>query len=173
MGESNMNRPAQIISILIFSVSVSVFAGCGKQETTDTSTNGTIPTTSETVVKEETDQPAALQNLDEIKWNDVKDPLIEDAMIATLKAAIAAFVSKDLDQFHAALGPDVGTGHDYLFDHPVKFTGIAEAMKENNRILIPIVGERLKNEEGYSPDIRYTFYLEKDKDGAWKIVSID
>lgn len=80
-----MNRPAQIISILIFSVSVSVFAGCGKQETTDTSTNGTIPTTSETVVKEETDQPAALQNLDEIKWNDVKDPLIEDAMIANSK----------------------------------------------------------------------------------------
>ncbi|MMZ52865.1 hypothetical protein D1872_146430 [compost metagenome] len=173
MCEPNMNKPAQIFSILILSVSVSVFAGCGKQETTDTSTNETVPTTSETVVKEGTDQPAALQSLDEIKWNDVKDPLIEDAMITKLKAVIAAFVSKDLEQFHAALGPDVGTGHDYLFDHPVKFTGIAGAIKENNRTLIPVVGERLNNEEGYSPDIRYTFYFEKDKDGAWQIVSID
>jgi len=171
MCESDMNKPAQIISILILSVSVSVFAGCGKQETTDTSINA-VPIT-ETVVKEGTDQSAALQSLDEIKWNDVKDPLIEDAMITKLKVAVAAFVSKDLGQFHAALGPDVGTGHDYLFDHPVKFTGIAEAVKENNRILIPVVGERLTNEEEYSPDIRYTFYLEKDKDGAWQIVSID
>ncbi|MDY8023737.1 hypothetical protein [Paenibacillus polymyxa] len=173
MCESKMNKPAQIISILVLSVSVSVFAGCGKQETTDTSTHETVPTTSEPVVKEGTDQSAVLQSLDEIKWNDVKDSLIEDAMITKLQAAIAAFVSKDLDQFHAALGPDVGTGHDYLFDHPIKFTGIAEAVKENNRILIPVVGERLNNKEGYSPDIRYIFYFEKDKDGAWQIVSID
>ncbi|WP_237166193.1 hypothetical protein [Paenibacillus polymyxa] len=173
MRESNMNKPAQIISILLLSVSVSAFAGCGKQETTDTSTNETVPTTSETVVKEGIDQSADLQSLDEIKWNDVKDPLIEDAMITKLKVAVAAFVSKDLDQFHAVLGADVGTGHDYLFDHPVKFTGIGEAVKENNRILIPVVGERLNNEEGYSPDIRYIFYFEKDKDGAWQIVSID
>ncbi|WDM22749.1 hypothetical protein [Paenibacillus polymyxa] len=168
-----MNKPAQTISILLLSVSVSAFAGCGEQKTTDTSPNEAVPTTSETVVKEGIDQSAALQSMDEIKWNDVKDPLIEDAMITKLKATIAAFVSKDLEQFHATLGPDVGTSHDYLFDHPVKFTGIAEAIKENNRILIPVVGERLNNEEGDSPDIRYTFYFEKDKDGAWQIVSID
>ncbi|MBE0340976.1 hypothetical protein E4V51_06830 [Paenibacillus sp. 28ISP30-2] len=168
-----MNKPAQIISILILSASVSVFAGCGKQETTGTSINETVPTTSESVVKEGPDQSAALQSLDEIKWNEVKDPLIEDAMITKLKSAIAAFVSKDLDQFHAALAPNVGTAHDYLFDHPVKFTGIAEAVKENDRILVPVIGERLNKEEGYSPDIRYTFYFEKNKDGVWKIVSID
>ncbi|MDQ0495627.1 MULTISPECIES: hypothetical protein [Paenibacillus] len=166
-----MNKPAQIISILI--LSVNVLAGCGKQETTGASTNETVPTTSESVVKEGTAQSAALQSLDEIKWNEVKDPLIEDAMITKLKAAIAAFVSKDLDQFHTALGPNVGTGHDYLLDHPVKFTGIAEAVKENDRILIPVVGERLNKQEGYTPDIRYTFYFAKGKDGAWQIVSID
>ncbi|WP_025685883.1 hypothetical protein [Paenibacillus maysiensis] len=115
-----MNKPAQIISILILSASVSVFAGCGKQETTGTSINETVPTTSESVVKEGPDQSAALQSLDETKWNEVKDPLIEDAMITKLKSAIAAFVSKDLDQFHAALAPNVPPSPDIHFFQPAK-----------------------------------------------------
>ncbi|MEE4563919.1 hypothetical protein [Paenibacillus polymyxa] len=55
----------------------------------------------------------------------------------------------------------------------MKFTSIAEAIKEKDRILVPVVGERLNKEEGSSPDVRYTFYFEKDKDGTWQIVSID
>ncbi|WP_068505021.1 hypothetical protein [Paenibacillus kribbensis] len=163
-----MNKPAKIISILI--LSASVMAGCGNQGTTDSSPKEKVPATPEAV---EASQVSVLHSLDEIKWNEVKDPLIEDGMITKLKAAIAAFVSKDLDQFHAALASDIGTGHDYLLDQPVKFTGIEKAVKENGRILIPVVGERLTKEEGYSPDIRYTFYFDKDKDGAWQIVSID
>ncbi|QNR65315.1 hypothetical protein IAQ67_15565 [Paenibacillus peoriae] len=171
-----MNKPARIISILILSASVGVFAGCVKQETTSPSpsANETVPpATSESTVKEGPGQSAAQHSLDEIKWNEVKDPLIEDGMITKLKAAIAAFVSNDLDQFHAALAPDIGTGHDYLLEHPVKFTGIAEAIKEKDRVLVPIVGKRLTKEEGSSPDVRYTFYFEKNKDGSWQIVSID
>ncbi|WP_090736631.1 hypothetical protein [Paenibacillus sp. Mc5Re-14] len=168
-----MNKPAQFISILILSISVSVFAGCGKQETTGTSTNETVPAASESAIQERPDLSTTHQSLDEIKWNEIKDPLIEYGMITKLKAAISAFVSNDLDQFHAALSPRVGTAHDYLFDYPVKFTGIAEALQENDRVLVPIVGERLNKEEGFSPDIRYTFYFEKDKDGVWTIVSID
>ncbi|RPE03382.1 hypothetical protein [Paenibacillus polymyxa] len=171
-----MNKPARIFSILILSVSVGVFAGCGKQETTSPSpsTNEAVPpVASESTVKEGPGQSAAKHSLDEIKWNEVKDPLIEDGMIIKLKSAIAAFVSNDLDQFHAALAPSVGTAHDYLLEHPVKFTGIAEAIKEKDRVLVPVVGERLTKEEGFSPDVRYTFYFEKDKDGSWQIVSID
>ncbi len=170
----NMNKPARIISILILVASVGVFAGCGKQEATSPSTNETIlPATSESAVKEEPGQSAVQHSLDEIKWNEVKDPLIEDGMITKLKAAIAAFVSNDLNQFHAALAPDIGTGHDYLLEHPVKFTGIAEAIKEKDRVLVPVVGKRLTKEEGSSPDVQYTFYFEKDKGGSWQIVSID
>ncbi|WP_253806451.1 hypothetical protein [Paenibacillus polymyxa] len=135
-----MNKTAKFISILIFSASIYVFTGCGKQETTDASTNETVSPASERVVKEGADLSAVLQSLDEIKWNEVKDPLIEYGMITKLKAAISAFVSNDLDQFHAALSPRVGTAHDYLFDYPVKFTGIAEALQENDRVLVPIVG---------------------------------
>ncbi|AJE54240.1 hypothetical protein [Paenibacillus polymyxa] len=169
-----MNKPARIISILILSASVGVFTGCGKQETTSPSTNETVPpATSGSAVKEGPGQSAAQHSLDEIKWNEVKDPLIEDGMITKLKAAIAAFVSNDLDQFHAALAPDIGTGHDYLLEQPVKFTGIAEAIKEDDRILVPVVGKRLTKKEGSSPDVQYTFYFGKDKAGSWQIVSID
>ncbi|MEC0236830.1 hypothetical protein P4H71_21150 [Paenibacillus kribbensis] len=163
-----MNKPAKIISILI--LSASVMAGCGNQGTTDSSPEGKAPAAPESV---EASQAIILQSLDEIKWDEVKDPLIEDGMITKLKAAIAAFVSKDLDQFHAALSPTVKTEYDYLLDQPVKFTSIAKAVKENGRILIPVVGERLNKEEGDSPDKRYTFYFDKDKDGTWQIVSID
>lgn len=165
----NMDKPARIISILILAAGVSVFTGCGKQEIT-TPTNEAVPPAPESAVKEGPGQSASL---DEIKWNEVKDPLVEDGMITKLKMALDAFISKDLDQFHAALSPTVKTGHDYLLDQPVKFTGIAEAIKEKDRILVPVVGERLNKEEGSSPDIRYTFYFEKDKDGLWQIVSID
>ncbi|MGG4217854.1 hypothetical protein ABEW32_06460 [Paenibacillus jamilae] len=169
-----MNKLAQIISILILAASVGVFAGCGKQETKSPSTNETVlSTSSEPEVKEGPTQSVAQPSLDNIKWDEVKDPLIEEGMITKLKAVIAAFVSNDLNQFHAALAPDNGSGHDYLLEHPVKFTGIAEAIKEKNRVLVPVVGERLNKEEGSSPDVRYTFYFEKDKDGIWQIASID
>lgn len=169
-----MNKPARIISVLILAASVSVSTGCAKQETKSPSTNETVPSiASKPAIKKEPGQSDVQHSLDEIKWNEVKDPLIEDGMITKLKAAIAAFVSNDLDQFHAALAPDIGAGHDYLLEHPVKFTSIAEAIKEKDRILVPVVGERLNKEEGSSPDVRYTFYFEKDKDGTWQIVSID
>lgn len=168
-----MNKTAQLISMIILSASVGVFAGCGQQETTDTSTIEEVPPAVESAIEEGVDQTATHQSLDEIKWDEVKDPLIEVGIITKLKAAIAAFVSNDLDQFHTALAPNLGTAHDYLFDYPVKFTGIAEAIQEYDRILVPVVGERLNKEEGFSPDIRYTFYFEKDKDGVWEIVSID
>lgn len=164
----HMNKTAKIISIFI--LSVSVMAGCGNQGTTDSPPTGKAPAAPESVAASPT---IILQSLDEIKWDEVKDPLIEEGMITKLKAAIAAFVTKDLDQFHAALSPAVKTGYDYLLDQPVKFTGIAKAAKENDRILIPVVGERLNKEKGVSPDIRYTFYFDKNKDGAWQIVSID
>lgn len=171
-----MNKPAQIISILILSASVGMFAGCGKQETTNPSpsTNETMPSAaSESTVKEGLGESSAQHSLDEIKWNEVKDPLIKGDMITKLKAAIAAFVSNDLDQFHAALAPSVGTAHDYLFEHPVKFIDISEAVKEKERILVPVVGKRLTKEKGFSSDVGYTFYFEKDKNGSWQIVSID
>jgi hypothetical protein len=75
-----MNKPAQIFSILILSVSVSVFAGCGKQETTDTSTNETVPTTSETVVKEGTDQPAALESFHSFSLRNFSEPRERDVI---------------------------------------------------------------------------------------------
>ncbi|WP_311079573.1 hypothetical protein [Paenibacillus polymyxa] len=45
-----------------------------------------------------------------------------------VEAAIAAFVSKDLD-------------------HPVKFTGIPEAVKENEWIKTPVVGDQLEEKK--------------------------
>ncbi|MDY8026191.1 hypothetical protein [Paenibacillus polymyxa] len=145
---------------------MSALAGCANQGTADSSPKEKIPATLESV---ETNQATILHSLDEIKWDEVKDPLIEDSMITKLKAAIAPFVSKDLDQFHAVLSPTVKTGHDYLLDQPVKFTGIEKA----ERIKIPVVGDLLEEKEGFSLDILYYFYLIQDKDGAWQIVSID
>ncbi|MHB0879334.1 hypothetical protein ACYCSE_03160 [Paenibacillus sp. SEL1] len=101
---------------------MSALAGCANQGTADSSPKEKIPATQTTI----------LHSLDEIKWDEVKDPLIEDSMITKLKAAIAPFVSKDLDQFHAALSPTVKTGHDYLLDQPVKFTGIEKPKKKMN-----------------------------------------
>lgn len=163
-----MNKPTLIISILI--LSVGVMAGCENQETPASSPQDKIPATTESAGS---DQATVMYSLDEIKWDEVKDPLIEDIMISKLKAAIAAFVSNDVNQFHAALSLTVGTGHDYLLEHPVKFTGIDNAHKERDFIIIPVVGERLENKEGFSENERYHFYFEQDKEGIWQIVSID
>ncbi|MDQ0049767.1 hypothetical protein J2T18_004072 [Paenibacillus polymyxa] len=55
----------------------------------------------------------------------------------------------------------------------MKSTGIEKAIKENEWIKIPVVGDQLEEEEGFSLDILYYFYLIKDKDRSWQIVSID
>ncbi|MNW35226.1 hypothetical protein D3C74_122180 [compost metagenome] len=73
-----MNRVAKIISILI--LSVSALAGCANQGTADSSPKEKIPATPESV---ETNQTTILHSLDEIKWDEVKDPLIEALFINT------------------------------------------------------------------------------------------
>ncbi|MFC3749714.1 hypothetical protein [Paenibacillus sp. GCM10012306] len=168
-----MIKSAYIIALLILCGSMSMLAGCDKREAIGTSTETTRPTVSETAKPQVTPSASAVHSLDEIKWNEIKDPLIQDDMLTTLKTAISALVSNDVDQFHAALAPNIGTAHDYLLNYPVRFTGIYKAMDENNRVLIPVVGERLKIEEGFSPDVQYTFYFEKGKDGIWRIITID
>lgn len=168
-----MMKPARMIPILLLAASIGLFTGCGKQGTTSSSTNETVAPAASESTEEESSQAVAQQSVDEIKWNEVKDPLIEEGMITKLQAAVAAFVANDLDQFHAALAPDVGTAYNYLLEQPVMFTGISKAIQENNRLWIPVVGKRLNKEEGSSPDVSYAFYFEKDKQGIWQIVAID
>lgn len=131
------------------------------------------PVASEATVKEEPSQAAQQQTLDEIKWNEIKDPLIEEGMIVKLQAVIDAFVANNLEQFHAALAPTSGTPYEYLLEQPVVFTDIDKAIKENDRILVPVLSTRLTKKEGLSPDAVYTFYFENTEDGNWQIVAID
>lgn len=169
-----MKKPTRMISILLFVAIVGVFMGCGKQEKVGSSNNETVsPIASEPTVKEEPSQTVRKQSLDEIKWNEINDPLIEESMVTKLQLVIAAFVANDPDQFHAALAPTSGTPYDYLLEQPVVFTGVDKAIKENDRILVPVLSTRLTENEGVSPDALYTFYFEKTKDGNWEIVAID
>lgn len=169
-----MMKPSQMISILLIVVSVGVFTGCGKQETASSFNNEMLPPlASEATEKEEPGQVVKQQTFDEIKWKEIKDPLIEEGMIVKLQAVIAAFVANNSDQFHDALAPTSAAPYDYLLEQPVVFTGIDKAIKEHDRILVPVLSTRLTKNEGLSPDALYTFYFEKTKDGSWEIVAID
>nr|WP_145160268.1 hypothetical protein [Paenibacillus terrae] len=83
-----------------------------------------------------------------------------------------AIVARDVDAFHKSLGPNVGTGHDYLLDNPVQFTDIEEVHEEGGRILVLVMGVMQIGGEDPSK-MGYTFYFEKDKSGEWQIGSID
>ncbi|QSF46211.1 hypothetical protein [Paenibacillus tianjinensis] len=173
-----MNKLTLGIATLLLS---STFLGaCGNQEQEPTDPNTPATTSSSNTAEtnsagsetttgtENNSGPISSNN---IKWEEIKDPLIDEAMKAKLKASIDAIVKKDVDAFHQTLGPTVGTAHDYLLDNPVKITDVGEAHEEDGRVLVPIIGENQGN--GNVSEMAYTFYFEKDKSGEWQIISID
>ncbi|OKP78457.1 hypothetical protein A3842_14485 [Paenibacillus sp. P3E] len=107
-----------------------------------------------------------------VKWDEINDPLVNKAMKDKLKASVDAIVQKDVDAFHKTLSPDIGSEHDYLLDNPVKFTALGKAVEENGRILVPVKGENQRTDSN-GAEMTYTFYFEKDKSGEWQIVVID
>ncbi|WP_025688243.1 hypothetical protein [Paenibacillus zanthoxyli] len=172
-----MNKLTLGIATLL--LSTTFLAACGNQEPTNannpaptTSSNTTESNTSGTDSTTGTDNNSTLSSSNNIKWDEIKDPLIDEAMKDKLKASVDAIVNKDVVTFHKTLGPNVGTVHDYLLDNPVKFTDVGEAHEEDGRILVPVKGEN-QSSDGNTSEMGYTFYFEKDKSGEWQIVSID
>ncbi|WP_310832528.1 hypothetical protein [Paenibacillus pedocola] len=154
-------------------------AACGKEEVTRannlaqaTASNTTRSNTSGTDSITGTDNNSTPSSSNKIKWDKIKDPLIDETMKDKLKASVDAIVNKQVVTFHKTLGPNVGTVHDYLLNNPVKFTDVGEAHEEDGRILVLIKGESQSN-DGNPSEMGYTFYFEKDKSGVWQIVSID
>lgn len=135
-------------------------------ETTASTTPSSATATTETKSKPE------FPNVDKIRWDEVKNPLIDDAMKEKLRASVDAIVARDVDAFHKSLGPNVGTEHDYLLDNPVQFTHVDETHEEGGRILVLVMGE-MRIAEDSPREMGYTFYFEKDSGGEWQIVTID
>jgi hypothetical protein len=153
-------------------------AACGKEEATHA--NNPVQATSSNTTKSNTSGPDSItgtgnnstpSSSNSIKWDKIKDPLIDEAMKDKLKASVDAIINKQVVTFHKTLGPNVGTAHDYLLNNSVKFTDVSEVHEEDGRILVLIKGENQSN-DGTS-EMGYTFYFEKDKNGDWQIVSID
>ncbi|CAH1223597.1 hypothetical protein PAECIP111892_05333 [Paenibacillus auburnensis] len=172
-----MNKLALGIATLL--LSTTLLAACGNQESTNANNSG--PTTSSNVTDSNSpdsgsttgkDNNSELSSSDNINWDEVKDPLIDEAMKSKLKASVDAIVIKDVEAFHKTLGPNVGTAHDYLLDNSVEFTDVGEAHEEDGRDLVPVQGENRGN-SGNTSNMGYTFYFEKDNASEWQIVSID
>lgn len=163
-----------ILSIATLILSATFLAACGNQGTTNeapaSSNNSTESTTPDTGSTTETDNKSTLSSSDNVKWDEIKDPLVDDAMKEKLKASVDAIVAKDVDAFHKTLGPGVGTEHDYLLDNAVNFTDVDKAYEENGRTLVQVRGKEQGNNE---KEMGYTFYFEKDKSGEWQIITID
>lgn len=172
-----MNKLALGIATLL--LLTTFLAACGNQESTNANNSG--PTTSSNVTDSsspdsgsvtKTDNNSELSSSSTINWDEVKDPLIDEAIKSKLKASVDAIVIKDVEAFHKTLGPNVGTAHDYLLDNTVEFTDVGKAHEEDGRVLVPVQGENQGN-SGNAPEMGYTFYFEKDQAGEWQIVSID
>ncbi|MBB3128850.1 hypothetical protein FHS19_003525 [Paenibacillus rhizosphaerae] len=155
------------IATLIFSATL--LAACGNQEP-GISHNTAESATSDTGSITETDNRSTLSSSDNVKWDEIKDPLIDNAIKEKLKASVEAIVAKNVEAFHKTLGPDVGTEHDYLLDNPVNFTDVDKAYEENGRTLVQVGGKKQGDD---TKEMGYTFYFEKDKSGEWQIITID
>jgi len=164
------------LTLAAFTLTAGLLSACN-QETAVPATPPPAP--ANTPASSEQDSVAAEQtaatapSTDEMDWNQIKDPLIDKAMKAKLKAAIDAIVAKDVDQFHEAIGQDLGTAHDYLLNNTMKFTHLDTAHEEGGRILVPAAGEMQLPGDQEVNESSYTFYFEKDQQGDWQIVSID
>lgn len=110
---------------------------------------------------------------DNIKWEEVKDPLINDQMKDKLKGIIDAMVLQDINKFHAAIGENLGTAHDYLLDNSMNFTGIDPAFQERGRVRVPVNGQFQAAGDTGKRAAAYTFYFEKNTEGEWKLAAID
>lgn len=117
--------------------------------------------------------PINEQSSDQINWNEVHDPLINAQIKVKLQAVIQAIVSKDVKQFHMAVGKKLGKTHDYLLDNTMNFTKLDTAHQEGNRVLIPAHGELKVAGDETMKEANYTFYFEKDNTGNWIIVAMD
>lgn len=173
-----MKKITLTFAILIVTVCL---AGCGKDTATPQSSQSpatnTVPSESSYTPSSSLENPTETAQMtpstDSIKWEDIKDPLINEAIKTKLKAAVDAIVSKDVDQFHQAIGEDLGTAHDYLLDNSMQFTSIEVAHKEKDRVLVPVSGEMRVPEAAEATEGIYTFYFEKGTQGEWNIVTID
>lgn len=157
-------------------------AGCGNdtaatQSSQAPATNTAPTTSSSSEPSSSSEKPAETANsapsTDAIKWDEVKDPLIDETMKTKLKAAVDAIVAKDVDQFHQAIGKELGTAHDYLLDNSMQFKSVEAAHKEKDHVLVPVSGQMMVPDAAEATEGIYTFYFEKDKQGEWNIVSID
>lgn len=162
-----MNKVTLSIATLIFSATF--LAACGNQEPA-VSNNTAESVTPDTGSITETDSRSTLSSSDNVKWSDIKDPLIDDAIKEKLKASVEAIVAKDVQAFHKTLSPNIGTEHDYLLDNPVNFTDVDKAHEEGGRTLVQVRG---KEQGDGAKEMGYTFYFEKDQSGEWQIITID
>ncbi|WP_458120343.1 hypothetical protein [Paenibacillus sp. Z6-24] len=166
------------ITIALAALTLTIcLAGCSKETTAPSpsqepaaATNPTVPAPSEQANSAE-EKPTAQPITDKIKWDQVNDPLVNNAMKAQLQAAIDAMAAGDVDQFHQAIGRDMGTAFDYLLNNTMEFTSVLAAYKEYGRIVVPIQGHSKETKE--ESELSLSFYFVKDKGGEWKLGSID
>ncbi|WP_052723664.1 hypothetical protein [Paenibacillus wulumuqiensis] len=165
------------ITIVLAALTLTIcLAGCSKETAAPSpqepaaATNPTAPAPSEQASSAE-EEPTAKPITDKINWDQVNDPLVNDAMKAQLQAAIDAMAAGDVDQFLQAIGRDMGTAFDYLLNNKMEFTTVLAAYKESGRIVVPIQGHLKKTKE--ESELFLSFYFVKDKGGEWKLGSID
>lgn len=166
----------KMIFAAICVVAVIVASGCSHAET-PVSESPTTQAPSEAAASSATASPTDSEtshlstSADEIEWDQVQDPLLNEAIKGKLRQAIDAMVAQDSKAFHRAISPEMGSGLDYLLDRPTVFTHIDDAHMERGRMLIPVHANLQIQQE--TTAYVYTFYLDKGSDGAWDIVSID
>lgn len=164
-----------MLAMLTFTVSL--LSACGNEplvsqpSSMPKATSETAPATSDN--SNDATKQSKASSSDEINWDKVNDPLIDDPMSNKLKKAIDAIVSKDIEQFHQSIDTGMGTAHDYLLDNTMTFTHIDTALKEGKRVLVPVHGQLTVAGDTAEKEAVYTFYFEKDPQDQWKIIMID
>ncbi|MEW4371891.1 hypothetical protein [Paenibacillus kandeliae] len=160
----------------ICTIALSVSSGCSHTDTQvsePSTTQAPSEASSSSAPASPTDSETShrIPSADEIEWDQVQDPLLNNAIKDKLRQAIDAIVAQDSKAFHHAISPEMGSGLDDLLDRPTVFTHIDAAHMERGRVLVPVQAT-LQIEQETTAYV-YTFYLEKGSDGVWDIVSID
>ncbi|TYP72087.1 copper amine oxidase N-terminal domain-containing protein [Paenibacillus methanolicus] len=109
-----------------------------------------------------------------IDWKSGDDPLLNEVIIENLKTALASMAEKDIDTFKSVfINSTTPSAFIYLLENEYRFEALGTVMDDRSgRIEITIIG-KVKTSDGIVNETNLAFYYMKDKQGEWKLASID
>ncbi|MFB9324705.1 copper amine oxidase N-terminal domain-containing protein [Paenibacillus aurantiacus] len=109
-----------------------------------------------------------------IDWESANDPILNDVIKENLQNTLKSMANKDQAAFKSVfIQNTASSAFLYLLDNEYRFESLGEVRDNGEgRIEVPVAG-KVKNSEGTVKTTNLIFYYMKNKQGEWRLASID